>query len=70
MHNSQVRNGETGELRATIRSSLETSFAVTCCRFHPIQKEIIYASSACGRIFICKLDKIEFWKFVEGKLLT
>ncbi|XP_008211587.1 uncharacterized WD repeat-containing protein all2124-like [Nasonia vitripennis] len=61
----QLRNGETGELRVTIRSSLETSLPVTCCRFHPIQKEILYAASACGSIFICKLDNIEFWKFVE-----
>ncbi|KAJ8673544.1 hypothetical protein QAD02_004806 [Eretmocerus hayati] len=59
----QLRNGETSELRATVRSGLETSLPVTYCCFHPINKEILYASSSCGSLFMCRLDEIQFWKF-------
>lgn len=66
----QVRNGQTGELRVTVRSSLETSFPVMCCRFNPIHPEIFYASSACGSIFMCKTTTHEFTCFIEGILIN
>lgn len=67
MDDLQLRNGDSGELRSTIRSGLESSLPATCCRFHPTRKEIIYVSSACGNIYQCKVDEVQFWKFAEGK---
>ncbi|XP_066600648.1 uncharacterized protein [Prorops nasuta] len=60
----QVRNGETGELKTTLRSGLDTSFPVMCCRFNPIRKDVFYASSACGNIFMCTTDTNEFTRFI------
>ncbi|XP_014214862.1 WD repeat-containing protein 38-like [Copidosoma floridanum] len=60
-----LRNGETGERRETIRCGLETSSPVTCCRFHPIYKDHLYASGSCGTIFHCRVNEIEFWRFSE-----
>ncbi|XP_048505955.1 guanine nucleotide-binding protein subunit beta-like isoform X2 [Athalia rosae] len=60
----QVRNGETAELKATLRSSMETSFPVVCCRFNPSRKDIFYASSACGNIFLCTTSTYEFSRFI------
>ncbi|XP_012270863.1 uncharacterized protein LOC105694596 [Orussus abietinus] len=61
----QVRNGTTGDLRATLRSGLESSFPVMCCRFNPVQPTILYASSACGNIFMCVVDTSQFKRFIE-----
>lgn len=63
----QLRSGETGELKATIRSSMETSFPVMCCRFNPSRREIFYASSACGNIFACTTNNYEFTRFIVGQ---
>nr|XP_046469677.1 guanine nucleotide-binding protein subunit beta-like [Neodiprion pinetum] len=60
----QVRNGETGDLKATLRSSMESSFPVMCCRFNPSRTEIFYASSACGNIFACTTNTYEFSRFI------
>ncbi|XP_058793004.1 WD repeat-containing protein 38-like [Phymastichus coffea] len=59
----QLRNGDTGELRNSLKAALETSFPVTSCCFHPINRNIIYASSACGSIFLCKMNTVEFYNF-------
>ncbi|XP_043277739.1 uncharacterized protein [Venturia canescens] len=61
----QVRNGETGELRNTLRSGMEASFPIMCCRFNPIRPETFYASSACGNIFLCTTNTNEFSRFIE-----
>ncbi|XP_014226448.1 general transcriptional corepressor tupA-like [Trichogramma pretiosum] len=61
----QLRNGKTGELRMTIKCSLDTSLPITSCRFHPNEKEVFFASSASGNIYLCRTDNIEFWKFAE-----
>ncbi|XP_024943479.1 suppressor of mec-8 and unc-52 protein homolog 1 isoform X2 [Cephus cinctus] len=61
----QVRNGETGETRNTMRSGLDTSFPVMCCRFNPIRSDVFYASSACGNIFACTTSTNEFSRFIE-----
>ncbi|CAL1673408.1 unnamed protein product [Lasius platythorax] len=60
----QMRNGGTGELIATLKSGLEISMPVMCCRFNPVQKEIFYASSACGSIFMCNTYTKEFSRFI------
>ncbi|KAL6432258.1 hypothetical protein ACFW04_006723 [Cataglyphis niger] len=60
----QIRNGETGELTATLKSGLEISMPVMCCRFNPVHKEIFYASSACGNIFMCNTHTKEFSRFI------
>lgn len=62
----QIRNGKTGELRTTLRSGLGISMPIMCCRFNPVQKEIFYASSACGNIFMCTTDTKEFSRFILG----
>ncbi|XP_025987515.2 WD repeat-containing protein 5 homolog [Solenopsis invicta] len=59
----QIRNGETGELEGTLKSGLESSMPIMCCRFNPIYSEIFYASSACGIIFMCNTYTEEFSKF-------
>ncbi|XP_057336002.1 uncharacterized protein LOC130674627 [Microplitis mediator] len=60
----QIRNGENGELRTTLRSGLDTSLPVMCCRFNPIYDNIFYASSACGNIFLCMTDTNIFSRFI------
>ncbi|XP_014611212.1 PREDICTED: WD repeat-containing protein 38-like [Polistes canadensis] len=61
----QIRSGETAQLKATLRSGMETSFPVMCCRFHPLKKNTFYTSSACGNIFQCTTDKNELIKFIS-----
>lgn len=65
-----MRNGGTGELIATLKSGLEISMPVMCCRFNPVQKEIFYASSACGSIFMCNTYTKEFSRFIFGRWIT
>ncbi|KAG7206626.1 hypothetical protein KM043_000305 [Ampulex compressa] len=60
----QIRNGESGELRATLRGGMESSFPVMCCRFNPVRKDLLYASGACGNIFMCTTDTNEFSRFI------
>ncbi|XP_029671683.1 uncharacterized protein LOC115240561, partial [Formica exsecta] len=60
----QIRNGGTGELTATLKSGLEISMPVMCCRFNPVHKDIFYASSACGNIFMCNTHTKEFSRFI------
>ncbi|XP_011878123.1 PREDICTED: uncharacterized protein LOC105567672 [Vollenhovia emeryi] len=64
--NIQIRNGETGELEGTLKSDLESSMPIMCCRFNPARSEIFYASSACGIIFMCNTHTKEFSKFIFG----
>ncbi|KAI4486554.1 hypothetical protein M0804_005924 [Polistes exclamans] len=61
----EIRSGETAQLKATLRSGMETSFPVMCCRFHPLKKNTFYTSSACGNIFQCTTDKNELIKFIS-----
>ncbi|KAK0181772.1 hypothetical protein PV327_004026 [Microctonus hyperodae] len=61
----QIRNSETGQLRTTMRSGLDTSLPVMCCRFNPVNDNIFYASSACGNIFMCAVDTNEFSRFIQ-----
>ncbi|GAB1862882.1 WD repeat-containing protein 5-like protein [Camponotus japonicus] len=60
----QIRNGKTGELTASLKSGLEISMPVMCCRFNPVHKDIFYASSACGNIFMCNTHTKEFSRFI------
>ncbi|XP_070164119.1 uncharacterized protein [Polyergus mexicanus] len=60
----QIRNGRTGELTAILKSGLEISMPVMCCRFNPVHKDIFYASSACGNIFMCNTHTKEFSRFI------
>lgn len=62
-----MRNGETGELITTFKSGLEISMPVMCCRFNPAYKEIFYASSACGSIFMCNTHTKELSRFIFGR---
>ncbi|CAG5099982.1 Similar to wdr5: WD repeat-containing protein 5 homolog (Dictyostelium discoideum) [Cotesia congregata] len=61
----QIRNGENGEFRTTLRSGLDTSLPVMCCRFNPFYDNIFYASSACGNIFLCMTDTNVFSRFIQ-----
>ncbi|KAF7998170.1 hypothetical protein HCN44_009568 [Aphidius gifuensis] len=61
----QIRNGETGALKATLKGALPTSLPMMCCRFNPIHENIFYASGACGNIFLCTTDTLEFSRFIE-----
>ncbi|XP_063982240.1 uncharacterized protein LOC135165155 [Diachasmimorpha longicaudata] len=61
----EMRNGETGQLLSTLRLAPEESLPIMCCQFHAIEGMILYASSACGKIFICNLDTEECFKFIE-----
>ncbi|XP_046830935.1 WD repeat-containing protein 38-like isoform X2 [Vespa crabro] len=61
----QIRSGETGQLKATLRGGMETSFPIMSCRFHPIKKNVFYTSGACGNIFQCTTDKNEINKFIS-----
>ncbi|EZA57768.1 hypothetical protein DMN91_002830 [Ooceraea biroi] len=60
----QIRNGTTGELKATLKSGLETSMPIMCCRFNPVRRDVFYASSACGTIFMCDTRTKEFSRFI------
>ncbi|XP_034936497.1 WD repeat-containing protein wdr-5.3-like isoform X2 [Chelonus insularis] len=61
----QIRNGETGKLRATLRNGLDTMPPVMCCCFNPLHQNILYASSACGNIFLCTINTNQLSRFIE-----
>ncbi|XP_015120599.1 uncharacterized protein LOC107043567, partial [Diachasma alloeum] len=61
----QIRKGETAELFSTLRLAPAKSLPIMCCQFHATEGTILYASSACGKIFICNLDVNECSTFIE-----
>lgn len=66
----QVRKAEDGSVLRTVKGPDSQNIPAMSLHFHPQRKDVFYAASACGNIFMCSDQKDRHETFAHGTTNT